>query len=62
MLLRRVRGEFDEMPGLRLTLAQAQRLFTLRKDICERILNALAVAGVLARTPDDRFARRDVLP
>lgn len=62
MLLRRVRGEFDEMPGLRLTLAQAQRLFTLRKDVCERVLNTLTLGGVLSRTRDDRYARRDVVP
>ena len=29
LLVRRVRGEFDEMPGLRLTFAQAKLLFVL---------------------------------
>ena len=37
-LLDRVAGEFREMPCLRLTRAQAQRLFGLRADVCDRIL------------------------
>ena len=59
LLLQRVRAEFTEMPGLRLTLAQARRLFALRTDICERVLNTLAAAGVVVRAPDGRYSRRD---
>ena len=44
----RVRGEFREMPGLRLTLPQAARLFSLEPSRCERILRALVLAGDLA--------------
>ena len=40
-LVRRVRAEYQDMPGLRLTLAQAQRLFGLREDICVRVLNTV---------------------
>ena len=57
--IQRVRAEFTEMPGLRLTLAQARRLFALRTDICERVLNTLAAAGVVVRAPDGRYSRRD---
>jgi hypothetical protein len=46
-LLERVYGEFHEMPCLRLTAAQAQRLFGLRRDICQRILTSLVAGGVL---------------
>lgn len=57
-LLRRVRAEFREMPGLRLTLAQARRLLGIREDICYRILLALIDEGLLWRGPDERFALR----
>ena len=54
-LVRRVRGEFAEMPGLRLTCAQACRLFALRRDICERVFAALVDDGTLSRDADGRF-------
>jgi hypothetical protein len=47
-LVERVYGEFNEMPCLRLTAAQAQRLFALRADICDRILTGLVVDRWLA--------------
>ena len=40
-MLRRVQGEFLEMPGLRLTCQQAQRLWNLDALVCESILAAL---------------------
>ena len=61
MLVRRVRGEFLDMPGMRLTLAQAQRLFGLRVDICERILLELVRDGFLRETPGMAFTRRDTV-
>jgi selenocysteine lyase/cysteine desulfurase len=45
----RVTGEFREMPGLTLTLAQAARLFSLDPERCERVLGALVQHGVLVR-------------
>jgi hypothetical protein len=33
-VLRRVQGEYIEMPGLRLTIAQAQRLWGLDRAVC----------------------------
>ena len=48
----RVQAEFVEMPGLRLTLAQAVRLFSVEPDQCERVLGALVLAGHL--TTDGR--------
>ena len=44
----RVRAEFREMPGLRLTLPQASRLFSINSVTCERILTGLVRAGHLA--------------
>jgi Fic family protein len=40
-LVHRIRGEFLEMPGLRLTLAQACRLWQLDDATCEAALNVL---------------------
>ena len=43
----RVRAEFVEMPGLRLTLPQAVRLFSIVPEQCERVLGTLVLAGHL---------------
>jgi hypothetical protein len=41
VILRRIQGEFREMPGLRLTCRQAQRLWNLDQLVCESLLAAL---------------------
>ena len=43
----RVRGEYQEMPGLRLTIAQASRLFGLDLARCTLVLDALVEEGAL---------------
>jgi hypothetical protein len=58
-LLQRVSAEFMEMPCLRLTRGQAQRLFGLQSDVCERILTALLSDGTLNRGSDDRYSLSD---
>jgi hypothetical protein len=58
-VVRRVRGEFLEMPGLRLTPAQAGRLWRLDETACQAILGALVDARFLARTRDGAFVRVD---
>jgi len=45
----RVRGEFAEMPGLRLTMRQAQRLWNLDRDACEKVVDLLVGRTVLQR-------------
>ena len=55
----RVRSEFVEMPGLRLTAAQAQRLWGLERDVCDALLGALVDAKFLAQTRDGAFVRMD---
>lgn len=47
MLHARIRAEFHEMPGMRLTLAQAARLFHLEPDRCARVLHTLVSNGTL---------------
>jgi hypothetical protein len=54
----RVRGEFLEMPGMRLTFEQAWRLLGMEPALCERVLTALVIAEFLARTPDGAYIRR----
>ncbi len=58
-LLRRIRGEYLEMPGLRLTVAQAERLWGLERTACDALLGALVDAKFLARTRDGAFIRLD---
>jgi hypothetical protein len=54
-ILRRVRAEYLEMPGLRLSPAQAQRLWGLDRSACEDLLQALTDTHFLARTKDGYF-------
>ena len=56
-VLRRVQGEFLEMPGLRLTEEQARRLWGLDATACDALLNALVDANFLFRTHDGAFMR-----
>ena len=58
--LRRVQGEYIEMPGLRLTTAQAQRLWGLDRAACDALLGALVDAKFLLRTRDGAFVRSDL--
>ena len=58
-VLRRVRGEYIEMPGLRLTTAQAQRLWGLDRASCDALLGALVDAKFLAKTRDGAFVRSE---
>ena len=58
-VLRRVQGEFLEMPGLRLTEAQARRLWGLDAAVCEALLSALVDANFLFKTRDGSFMKMD---
>ncbi len=54
-VLRRVRDEYLELPGLRLTSAQAQRLWGLDRCACDELFGTLTRAHFLARTRDGAF-------
>jgi hypothetical protein len=54
-VLQRIRGEFREMPGLKLTIAQATRLWHLDPGTSEELLNALVVDGLLRRSADGAY-------
>ena len=46
-LLHRIRGEFLEMPGLRLTPVQAARLWAMDRQTSQQILDGLTTSGFL---------------
>lgn len=54
-LTTRVRGEYREMPGLRLTLAQACRFWQMEPGVCERIFTALVDERFLERRSDGAY-------
>jgi hypothetical protein len=49
-LVARVRGEYFEMPGLRVTLAQACRLWQVDVSTCEMLFEYLVRVGFLCKT------------
>jgi hypothetical protein len=57
-VIHRIRAEFREMPGLRLTPAQATRLWGLERDICRAIIDRLVEADFLKWTPSGKVAMR----
>ena len=56
-LLHRIRGEFVEMPGLRLTREQAARLWHLDPTHVTSLLRELVDAKFLAHTADGAYRR-----
>jgi hypothetical protein len=53
----RVRAEFEEMPGMTLTLSQAGRLFGLDQDVLRTIVERLVLTAYLRRTGTGAFTR-----
>jgi hypothetical protein len=58
-LVRRIVGEFQDMPGLVLSLKQASRLLGVDEAACGRILAVLTDTGVLRRSPSGYYSRRE---
>ena len=56
-LAQRIREEFEELPGLRITVAEAARFFGLDETTCEWVLARLAAAGFLATGVDRRYRK-----
>lgn len=46
---------YSDLPGLKLTLPQAARLFGLRAGTCQSVLEALVKDGALRRSPEQRY-------
>ena len=58
-IARALRGEFHDMPGLRLTGAQVRRLYSLDARSCDEVLRQLVNEHFLFLTSGDRFCRVD---
>lgn len=56
-VLERVRAEFVEMPGMRLTTEQVQRLCGIEPALCTTVLAELVAAKFLLIMPDGKYAR-----
>jgi hypothetical protein len=55
--VRRLRAEYLEMPGLKLTRPQVERLCGLDTVTCEAALSALVEIGFLRVATDGRYVR-----
>jgi hypothetical protein len=53
----RIRAEFLEMPGLRLTIAQACRLWGLEEGACRTVVDVLVGSSFLRWTAGGCLAR-----
>ncbi len=56
-VLRRIRAEYLEMPGLCLTSEQVQRLCGLDRSVCETALDVLVESGFLSMRADGAYGR-----
>jgi len=56
-VLERLRGEYLEMPGLKLRIDQVQRLCGIEQQMCKPVLDALVKAGFLCLKSDGTYVR-----
>jgi hypothetical protein len=56
LAVRRLRADYSEMPGLRLTVREAARLVALPCPAVEAALRELEHRHLLVRRPDGRYA------
>ena len=56
-MLTRIRAEYREMPGLRLTVAQVRRLCGVERALCQRVLDALVDEKFLCVKSDGAYTR-----
>lgn len=57
-LVCRVRSEYLEWPRLRLSLAQACRLWTADADLCRRVLQQLVEEGLVTESDQGVYSAR----
>jgi hypothetical protein len=55
--IERLRAEFLEMPGLRLTLTQIHRFCGLERSVCSAALETLVQENFLCANADGTYAR-----
>ena len=56
-VLSRVKGEYNEMPGMCVTRMQAQRLWGLDSTTCELVLTTLIERGFVRRTSRGMYVK-----
>lgn len=56
-VLNRIRAEFEEMPDMKLTVEQIERLCGVNRSLCETALESLVQAHFLCVTSDRRYTR-----
>lgn len=56
-LMARALHDFDEMPTLRLTIAQAMRLWDVDRPTCQKLLDTLVEARLLDTDAVGRYTR-----
>lgn len=56
-VVERVRAEFDEMPGMTLTMLQASKLFGLNEELCRSVVEQLVSAEYLRKTESGAVTR-----
>jgi hypothetical protein len=59
--LLRIRTEYIEMPDLKLTDRQVQRLWNLPQEVCEAALRVLLTEGFLVQAANGAYVRRGML-
>jgi hypothetical protein len=62
LVFERIRAEYLEMPGMRLTPAQVQRLSGVDQSVCRVVLDDLVRAQFLHIRLDGTYARRTDSP
>lgn len=58
-VVRRIVAEFHDMPGLVLSVRQASKFLGVDEAACARILAVLTQTGVLRRSPNEYYSRRE---
>ena len=56
-VVERVRSEYLEMPGMRLTSRQVQRLCGIGPALCEAVLDSMVKSRFLSVRPDGTYVR-----
>jgi beta-phosphoglucomutase-like phosphatase (HAD superfamily) len=59
-LVQRIREEFEEAPGLQITVDEGARFWALDAEICAYVLERLYERGFLVRSPDGRYQQGGV--
>ena len=62
LVTKRVRAEFEEMPGMTLTMPQASRLFGIEREICKNVVERLVTSSYLKWTDSGGFTRASRSP